>query len=399
MKKNILFVLNSLNIGGAEKSLVTILNMFDYEKYDVDLFLFGVEGELLNQLPSNVNLLPQDEDYNYFCKNKVKSILHFFKKFKFKKSLYSLMYLLGYVFYKIFKRNEIYIGWTFKKYIIGKMEKKYDTTIGFLERSPLYYSVDNVDAKIKIGFVHNDYSKYKYNYNLDKKYFDKCSKIVTVSNHCKDVLCDIFPQYKEKFIVIKNIVDKNYIEEKAKEDADIKNKFIKTEKDCINIVTVARLVEQKGIDNAIKICYILNKKGINVRWYVVGGGQEESNLKKLIAKYQLEEKFILVGEQTNPYIWMKNCDIYVQPSRFEGYGITIAEAKCLNKLIIATKIPEFEEQIEDGVTGILVKNNNEFANKIIEITKDDIYKNNILKNLKDLADKGQNELNKIYDII
>lgn len=406
MKKDILFVLNSLNIGGAEKSLVTILNMFDYDKYNVDLFLFGVEGELLDQIPKKVNILPQDDDYKYFVKNRRKAFVYFLKKGKLKKSFFSFLYILGYLFYKLFKRNDVYIGWTFKKNIINKIEKKYDVSIGFMERSALYFSVCKVKSDNKIGFIHNDYSKYKFNYKLDNKYFKSLSKVATVSNECKKVLCDIFPQYSNKFIVIKNMIDCKYIEKKASEVPDfsvIRCSNIKEncvfDKNYINIVTVARLVEQKGIDNAIKICNTVKEKVSNVRWFVIGEGSEKSKLENLIKQYKLENSFFLVGKQANPYYWINNCDIYVQPSRYEGYGITVAEALCLKKVIIASNIKVFDELIENEVTGILASDNEDFANKILECIESESYKNKIISNLQKFNSNEQAEIQKLYEIL
>lgn len=406
MKKDILFVLNSLNIGGAEKSLVTILNMFDYDKYNVDLFLFGVEGELLDQIPNKVNILSQDDDYKYFVKNRKTAFIYFFRKGKIRKGFFSFLYNLGYLFYKFFKRNDVYIGWTFKKNILDKIEKKYDVSIGFMERSALYFSVCNVKSDNKIGFIHNDYSKYKFNYKLDNKYFKSLSKVVTVSNECKKVLCEIFPQYSNKFIVIKNMIDYKYIEKKASEVPDFSIvKCFNIKDNCvfdnnyINIVTVARLVEQKGIDNAVKICNTVKEKVSNVRWFVIGEGSEKSKLENLVKQYKLENSFFLIGKQANPYYWINNCDIYVQPSRYEGYGITVAEALCLKKFIIASNIKVFEELIDNDITGILANDNEDFANKILEHIKSESHKNKILNNLQNYNINKHDEIKKFYEIL
>ena len=180
--------MESLRIGGAEKSLVTILSMLDYSKYDVDLFLFDHGGEFMDFLPKEVNLLNKSENYRIFSQNRK------------------------------------------------------------LERKCIYFNVDKVKSYKKIGFIHNNYKKYQYDYKNDKRYFSSYQKIATVSDYCKDVLMEIFPEYKEKFLVIKNMVSKQMIRQMAEEKLEIEKK------EKITITTVGRLVEQKGIDNAIDIC-------------------------------------------------------------------------------------------------------------------------------------------------
>jgi glycosyltransferase involved in cell wall biosynthesis len=386
--------MTSLNIGGAERSLVTILNMFDYEKYDVDLFLFKVEGEFLELLPKQVNVLKQDDDFYIFEKQKEKSILLFLKQGKFKKAFYVLLHCFKKIYFKLRYKNKYISNWNIVKHIIGKLPKEYDTSISFIERNSMCFNIDNVRSKNKIGFIHNDYSKYQFDYKQDKKYFKEYDKIATVSEHCKDVLQEIFPEYKEKFLVIKNMVSKELIQKLANETiTDMNND------NSIKIVTVGRLVKQKGIDIAIDVCKMLVDNNVDVKWYVIGSGQEEAKLKEKILDLKLEKNFILVGSKKNPYPWIKNCDIYVQPSRFEGYGITVAEAKTLYKPIIATDIPEFREQIQDGKNGILVKDKNEMFEKISFIINNRRLKYQICEGLKIENIENNNELIKLYQII
>ena len=145
-----------------------------------------------------------------------------------------------------------------------------------MERGAIYFNVDKVKSKKKIGFIHNNYNEYPYDYKLDKEYFQYYTKIATVSENCKIVLENIFPEYKNKFLVIKNMVSKSIIEELSEEELNL----IKTEK-C-RIVTVGRLVEQKGIDKAIDICKKLIDNSYDIKWYVVGSGQDEIKLSNKI---------------------------------------------------------------------------------------------------------------------
>lgn len=393
MKKKILFVMESLRIGGAEKSLLTILSMIDYNKYDVDLFLFRTNGELMEFLPKEVNLLTPSENYEIFHENRKLAPFNFLKKRDFKRFYHSSMYLIKCLYYKII--GKLYIGWEHVQYMFPEIGKEYDTSIAFLERKTIYFNIDKVKAIRKIGFIHNNYKKYQYDYKNDKRYFENYHKIATVSEYCKEVLEEIFPEYKEKFLVIKNMVSKQMIEKMAEEKLEIEKK------DEIMIVTVGRLVKQKGIDHAIDVCKMLVDNGYPVKWYVVGGGEEEESLNKKIMENHLQENFILVGPQKNPYKWMKNCDVYVTTSRFEGYAVTMLEAKALAKPIVATDINEFKEQIIDGENGYLAKDDEMMYNRIKElIDNQDGIRDKFVENLKEDENiENREELEKFYEVI
>lgn len=364
-KKQILFIIEGLGIGGAEKSLLTLLELFDYDRYEVDLFLFDHSRELMDFIPKQVNLLPEDINFKLFYQNIKLSPITFIKKGKIKFTIISLLYLLIATVYKL-NHDKLYIGWELQNYFFSLLTKEYDTSIAYLERKSIYFNVDKVKAKNKIGFIHNDYSVYPYDYSYDKKYFAYYNHIATVSEHCKEVLIDIFPEYKDKFLVIKNMISKNLIEKMAGEEIDL----VKG-KDELVLVTVGRVVEQKGYHIAIEICNELVKQGCKLKWYVVGKENPSEGYKKelllKIKKYGLEEVFIFLGAQLNPYKYMKFCDVYVQPSVFEGYGITVAEAKALGKVIVASDIPEFREQLGDYKASCLCLSKKEYIQSILNI--------------------------------
>ena len=393
MKKKILFIEESLDIGGAEKSLITILSMFNYQKYEVDLFLFRHTGTFMDKIPNEVNLLSIDEGFKEYSEKRRKSPLIYLKRFQFKKMYHSLMYLLNATISNLVLKKT-YNGWEHIKYMFKPLEKEYDVAISFLEGKTNYYNIDKVRAKKRVGFVHSDYSKYPFDYKLDKKYFKHFDYIATVSENCKKVLIDIFPEYKDKFIVIKNMINVDEIREMANEEIEL----IK-EEDETTIVTVGRLTYPKGIDNAILVCKALVDDGYKIKWYIVGKGEDKEKLEELIKANKLENNFILLGAKTNPYKYMKFADIYVQPSRFEGYGITVAEAKALNKVIITTDIPEFREQIEENVTGLLCNKSDELINSIKLIIDEPQLANKFIENLKMHLKENLNELSKFYKII
>ena len=384
--------MESLEIGGAEKSLLTILNLIDYNKYDVDLFLFKHNGDFFSMIPSQVHLLEENKNYKIFNDNRKISPLKFLIKLDFNKFYHSSIWLWKTLLSKL-KKEKLYIGWNHIKYFFNNIEKEYDTSIAFLERKTVYFNIDKVHAKNKIGFIHNDYSIYPYDDKLDRYYFKNYNKIATVSEHCKDVLIELFPEYKDKFIVIKNMVSKELIKKLSQEK--ITNN--KLDKNSINLVSVGRLVNQKGFDQAVLICKKLVNANLNIHWYIIGEGEERPHLEALIKENKLENNLFLIGADTNPYKWINIADIYVQPSRFEGYGITVAEAKSLNKPIVASDIPEFRELLNDG-KGLLSKNIDDFVMNIEKLIKDKKLKTKLIANLKQEVNTLE-ELDKLEKIM
>lgn len=361
MKKT-LYIIEGLGIGGAEKSLLTKLNNIDYTECEVDLLLFDHSRVLMQWIPKQVHLIPEDQNYKIFYSNRKLAPWNFLKKGKMKLAALSVIYLLKCIVYRI-NHNKLYTGWDIQKHFFAPIEKKYDTSIAYLERKCIYYNIDKVESEEKIGFVHNDYSKYQYDYKQDKKYFEHYGQIATVSEHSKEVLIDIFPEYRDKFIIIQNEISPQLIREMADEEIDLVK-----EKGELVIVTVGRVVEQKGYHVAIEICRGLVGQGYKIKWYVIGPYYaKEQYYKKLLDKikeYDLTDRFIFLGSRLNPYKYMKFCDVYVQPSIYEGYGITIAEVKVLGKYIVAADIPEFREQLSGENNGQVCRSIIDYVNAI-----------------------------------
>lgn len=377
MKKNILFVMESLGIGGAEKSLATLLSLLDKDKYDVSLYLFKQEGEFMNQIPDWINILPVSED-DKLNQNFKTAWITYLKKGKIKRSYFSLKWLIKCIFSKYIKHKREYIGWRDQKHLYTNIDNKYDVAIGFLEKKTTYFVVDHVKANKKIAFMHTDYDAIPHDKKLDNTYLPLLDYLAVVSEHTKDTMLKHFPFMKNKVIVIKNMISPKIITEMSKD----KCLELDNCKANLKIVTVGRLTDQKNIDGAINVLKMIRDKGVDAEWFVVGEGEERNNLQKQIIENNLENKFHLIGAKSNPYPYMLNCDIYVQPSRWEGYGITVAEAKALCKPIVTSDIPEFKEQINNKVNGLICEDIEEMHEKIIELHKNKKLQKYLINNLE-----------------
>lgn len=394
MKKNILFIIPGLGAGGGEKSLINLLTQIDFNKYNVDLFLLNHEGLFMDFIPNEVNVLDIKENLIIFNKDLKESILKYLSKGKISLAYNRLMFCLVNRFNKNVGIAEQY-SFKYLKKAIGAIDKKYDVAIGYLEKTSNYICIDCVQADKKIGWIHTDYSKLNLDKNFDKKYFEKCNYIITVSEECKNSLINNFNELKDKIKIIKNIVSPTIINKMAQENVDI---YI-DKKETI-IVSVGRLSYEKGFDIAINACKILVDNSLKVRWYLVGEGNERNKLEKLITEKKLEDNFILLGTQSNPYKYINMADIYVQPSRFEGKSIAMDEAKILYKPIVATNFSTVRDQINDKDNGIITEMNEEsLAKGIITLINNLNLKIKIETNLKNINLATESEVLNLYELL
>lgn len=389
MKKNILFVMSNLECGGAEKALISMLEVFDYSKYNVDLLLFNQKGIFLNKVPQQVNILEEPFGYKYYNMSVKQAIAELLIKGKIKDAFGRLLSMFIYKIEKDSSRCNQRV-WKYISSMFGKLDKEYDAAIGYLEGNPIYYCVDNVKAKKKIGFIHNDYDKLALNYTGDREYFKYLDKLITVSPECVEVLKNRFPEYSNKVDIMYNIVSSEVINKMAAENIDI-------EKNIIEIVTVGRLDKQKGYDLAIEACKLLIDKGYDLKWYVIGEGTERNQLEELIRIYNLKDRFILLGLKENPYPYIKQADIYVQTSRFEGKSIAIDEAKILHKPIVVTNFTTVRDQINDRINGLVVEmDSNSIFKGIEELIVNGKLKRRLVRNLTEEYLENENEISKLY---
>lgn len=227
--------------------------------------------------------------------------------------------------------------------------------------------------------------------------WEKVDKIVAVSEDCSKTFLNIFPDFSHKTTVIENILSPQFIREQAVMDDPIElNKiFVKT-----ILLTVGRLTPAKGLDDAIRACKELVEKGYNVAWYVVGYGPLESDLKKLIKELGMQSHFFLLGKKTNPYPYIKKCDIYVQPSRYEGKAVTIREAQILGKPVVITNFPTAKSQAIDGFDAIITPQNIEGVVKGIQnIIDNPGLRERLIANVLSKDYGNECEIDKLYRLI
>ena len=344
-KKKICFVIYSLGSGGAEKALVNWLRTIDYTKYDVDLQLFSKSGVNLKFLPKDVNVLPSLGELYPEMTSTLKMMFRALKSL----NIIAVLDLLGAKIKGVGKNNreKTLLTWRGVSKIIGKNKKQYDVAIGYMHGIPTYYVVDNLNALKKYAWVHNDYDNIE-RVNYEYGYFKKLNAVYTISEKCVISLKKYFPKLNN-IKLIYNINSADDIISESLENIEFPQKDAK-----LSLLTSGRLTKQKGYDIAIQAAEILRDRGISFVWYILGGGELKLELEKMVHDRRLENEVIFLGVKQNPYPYMKNVDIIVQPSRYEGKSVVLDEAKILKKPIVVTDYNSVRDQITDGYDGMIV---------------------------------------------
>lgn len=395
-KKKILIVSHAMEIGGAERALLGILENIDTEKYQVDLFLLRHEGELLDLIPKKINLLPKIPEYTVLARP-MKDVV------KEKHFLLAAARLYGKYKAKIFDKKNHYtesgvaIEYSHKytKKFMPEIQKgtKYDLAISFL--TPHYFVTEKVQAKCKIAWIHTDYSVVQVDVVSEFKMWNQYDYIASISEDVTNSFLKTFPTLKEKIILIENILPKSLIEKQAEES--VTEIF---EKESINLLSIGRFSTPKNFDNVPDICRRLVEKNKKIKWYLIGYGSDETLIRQKIIENGMQEHVIILGKKENPYPYIKMCDIYVQPSRYEGKCVAVREAQMLGKMVIITNYATSGSQLEDGVDGIIVPLNNEqCAENIEKVIKDDYLKTKLISNVMNRDYTNSSEIEKIYQII
>lgn len=335
-------------MGGAEQSLVSLLNSIDLDKYNIDLLLFEKNGDLTERIPDKVNVMEADYitramllEFRYYFKDLIKNRNYI-------AAMARVLMLLNSKLQILFNKQLIF-NWHIAKHFIKKQEIKYDIAVGFLEGSTDIYVVEKVDADRKIGWIHTDFSRQSRNYKEEGKFYNCLDNIAIISEECENHFLSFYPEFSGKTKVIENITDRNLIVQKSLEC--IQDEFKIQGK---TIVTVGRLEKEKGIDIALVAANILKNNNIDFTWHIFGAGILYEELVEKIEKFGLSDVFILEGVTKNPYKYMRAADIIVQPSRYEGKSIVLDEAKILAKPIVVTNYPSVNDQITDEITGMIV---------------------------------------------
>lgn len=351
--KKLLFVINTLGQAGAETAMLNLLRLIDPERYQVSLYVLMGQGEMVRELPKHVRLLNSS-----FCEMPVlsaegrKQMSRRVMSAAFRRgTVFRLFpYLLRH-FFAMAARGRIQTDKLLWRLLSDGgllFEEEYDLAVAFLEGGSAYYVADHVKARHKAAFVHVDYGRAGYNRALDRDCYLKYDRIFAVSDEVRTCFAQAYPECREKCFVFHNVLDTEEIRRKAALPGGFTDGY-----QGLRILTVGRLTSQKAYDIALDAMRLLKERGEQVRWYVLGEGDQRNMLEEKRRKLGLEEDFLLPGAVGNPYPYFAQADIYVHATRFEGKSIAIQEAQILGKAILVSDCSGNREQVEQGVDGLL----------------------------------------------
>lgn len=397
MKKKILIVSHAMEIGGAERALLGLLENIDTEVYQVDLFLMRHTGELLEFIPSNINVLPEIPAYTVLARPMLQTMRegHFLLTVA---RMYGKCRATRYNKKNQLKDSGVALEYSHKytKRFMPSIQPgvEYDLAISFL--TPHYFVAEKVCAKKKVAWIHTDYSVIAVDVKSELAMWNAYDNIISISEDVTTAFLKTFPSLKNKIILIENILPQKLIEKQSKEAVEEQLK----KKDEIMLLSIGRFSTAKNFDNVPDICRRIIEAGVNAQWYLIGYGQDEALIREKISKSKMENYVHILGKKKNPYPYIRMCDAYIQPSRYEGKCVSVKEAQMLGKLVIITNYATSASQLEDGVDGIIVSMENEYcANGIISILKNKELRKSILENVLKRNYTNAEEIKKIYKLI
>lgn len=382
-----------MEIGGAEKALLGLLGNFDYSEYNVDLFLYHHEGELMKFIPKEVNILPENKNYASLAKPvsqvvKNKAFGTLIGRYRGKNAATEYI-----VRNHIKDGSYVYIDYShrFTKPFMPKIsDKEYDLVISFL--TPHYFAAEKTKGKKKIAWIHTDYSHIEIDVVSELDMWSAYDYIISISEKVTEGFLQKFPSLADRIVLIENMHPAELIKAQA-DEADVSEEM--PDDGYIKFLSVGRYCDAKNFDNVPDICSRLE----NVKWYIIGFGPDEELIKKKIAEAGMQDRVILLGKKANPYPYFKACDFYIQPSRYEGNAVTVNEALILGKKVAITNYATAESQIDNGINGVIVPLENEkCAEGLKAFIKDKELQKRIEENIKNSDFSNSDGFKKIVEI-
>lgn len=407
-KPRILITMHYMELGGAESALLGLLQAHDPARADIDLFLYAHRGELIEFIPvEKINLIYEIQEYS-LLEAPIQDVVKrgFFRLAKAR--IQGRKDSNRYAKYNT-KGLDDFTGFTYQQYHTVRClpyinsSVVYDLAISFM--TPHYILLDKVRAKRKLGWIHTDYTNVFTHPQMELEMWSRLDFIASISEEVGNKFCEVFPLLREKIIPIENILSSVFMRKRAEEFVP---KDLTKEQNTINLLSIGRYCYPKRFDQIGTYCKCVNHEvkklnpNLQVKWYVIGYGSPEEENKMLtnIAEEGMHQHVISLGKRTNPYPYIRACDVYVQPSRYEGKSITVREAQILGKPVAVSNYPTACSQIHSDVDGLIVPwEIEEGAKAIAEFLLNEEQKNRIITYLQTHNCSNEEEIEKIYNLL
>lgn len=385
-KSKILFTIGILDNGGVAKSLLSLLSVIDKERYDVELLIAGHDCGNNEDVPQGVKVYTD------------KTLADVVGGAKGLKSLLChgqlLLFLASIVRLLLSRINRGWAGWWLAQIMPVITNEEYDLIVDYNGQHMLYYMVGKLHAAKKVTFFHSDYKKWRHYENMDRKYYRKVDCIFTISEICVTSLKDIFPESAEKVALMENISSPQLIEQKSKAAVEWKrsHRFV--------LLSLGHVCIGKGSDIAMKVALTLRDREIDYEWLFLGDLADDMDYKGFVKENGLQNRVIFLGNVKNPYPYIREADLFVHLSRFEGRSIALDEAKLMCKPVVVSNFSSVGDQFKDGVNGSICEMNSESATeKITEILNNNDLVQKYISQLKAERYDNSTEVEKIYKLL
>lgn len=400
MKPHILINMHYLEIGGAETALIGLLNALDPKRVDVDLFLHDHRGEMMQFVPEWVNVLPPIKEYT-MLERPIKELVN-----RGHWLIAAARLWAKYVSKKAYKKSHsclpnASVFHYMAKYTTSLLPRinpnvTYDLAISFL--TPHQITLQKINARKRIAWIHTDYTKIWVDANDELPVWSKYDYIASISPDVTKTFLQTFPSLANtnKIVEIENILSPAFVRRRA-DIEDVEGELNKY--GGVKLLSIGRFSEAKNYDNVPDICRRMVKEGVDVKWFIIGFGGDEQLIRRKIEEAGMQEHVIILGKRSNPYPYIKACDIYVQPSRYEGKSVTVREAQMLCKPVVVTNYPTASSQIKNGVDGVIVPMDNEgCARGLAQVITDKALQGRLVDYLKTHDYGNEREVDKVYRI-
>lgn len=346
-KLSILLMIDNMKIGGIQKNMLNLLNEL-HSKYELTLCIFNPVGEYMSLIPQDVKVIKINSAFRYLgmsnteAKGKLTSFIG-------RSFYYFIMRLFGNkTMYKLMLKTQQNLG-------------KYDFAISGMQGAVagVFYSgcneviLERVEASVKAAYIHCDYILSGIDNPYNRSVYRKFDKVLVPNQSNYNQLVSVLPDIKSKIRIVNNFCNYQEVLEKAEMNSVV---YDNTK---VNIVTVARISPEKGVDRAINVFERLKNEGYSFTYHVVGGGGNYDELCTLVKEHNLSEYIFLHGYDSNPYRYIKNANFFLLPSRNEAAGLVIDEARSLGVPVLSTKTVAAEETLSLHNCGWVCENSDE----------------------------------------
>lgn len=387
MKKRLLFVVSGLDSGGVSKSIVTLMNVIDKQRYDVHLLLLSPSrGPFASQLPDDITV-HRNEVIEHLL-SKFSGVVALLKEGHFLLAIGSCLRM----FLSLF--NKAYAGWLLAKMMPCAVNDEYDVVVDYAGQHVLYYTIDKLKGKKKITYFHDDYAAWDHYKLMDRKYLPQADYVVVITDYCKDSIIKYFPEIASKVRVIENVVLPDLITAMSKEAVQEEQFF----KDNFVLLTVGHVSEKKGFDYALLAAQQLVKWNIDFKWVFIGT-YEKKHL-DIVKTMGLEDYIFFYGVRQNPYPYFRLADVVVHPARYESQAIVVSEARLLCKPIVVTRFSTVKDILMEGVNASVCEmNGDSLADYLRQIIENKELRQRYIEYLNDHVTSNVDELDKLYSIL